>query len=243
MAVENVDSSAADGRLTRTGTDDRSLSVADPACGGKDPQRAGWFRFFFNDQRWEWSPQVGCMYGYHPDEVVPTTELVLSHQHPDDDRSVVATLQEIRRTSRPVSGRHRIIDALGRIHYVAVVADVLYDDAGAVVGARGFYVDIDRRDQEREERVSQAVAEIAENRAAIEQTKGMLMLIYRIDAETAFELLRWRSQETNVKLRLIAEQLSGEFLALHYDETLPPRTTYDQLLLTTHRQSTNGHGG
>jgi len=32
------------------------------ACGS--PQRAGWFRFYFADQRWEWSEQVQRMHGY-----------------------------------------------------------------------------------------------------------------------------------------------------------------------------------
>ena len=27
------------------------------------------------------------------------------------------------------------------------------------------------------------------------------MYVYRIDAEAAFEVLRWRSQESNIKLR------------------------------------------
>jgi AmiR/NasT family two-component response regulator len=51
------------------------------------------------------------------------------------------------------------------------------------------------------------VAEISENRAPIEQAKGVLMYVYQIDADAAFDLLRWRSQETNVKLRALAEQL------------------------------------
>jgi hypothetical protein len=43
--------------------------------------------------------------------------------------------------------------------------------------------------------------------------KGMPMLIYGVDAEVAFGLLKWRSQETNVKLRLLAQQLLDDFLA------------------------------
>ena len=79
-----------------------------------------------------------------------------------------------------------------------------------------------------------AVAEIAESRSAIDQAKGMLMLVYRITEDTAFELLRWRSQETNVKLRVLAEQIIRDFLALEYDEALPDRGNYDRLLLTAH---------
>ena len=62
----------------------------------------------------------------------------------------------------------------------------------------------------------------------------MLMLVYRINADSAFELLKWRSQETNVKLRALAEQIAADFLALDYDEALPARGVYDRLLLTAH---------
>jgi hypothetical protein len=62
----------------------------------------------------------------------------------------------------------------------------------------------------------------------------MLMLIYRINADSAFELLKWRSQETNTKLRALAEQIAKDFLGLSYDEVLPARAVYDRLLLTAH---------
>lgn len=62
----------------------------------------------------------------------------------------------------------------------------------------------------------------------------MLMLIYRINDESAFELLKWRSQATNVKLRVLAEQVLFDFGQLIYEEILPPRATFDHLLLTAH---------
>ena len=52
-----------------------------------------------------------------------------------------------------------------------------------------------------------AVAEIAENRAVIDQAKGMLILLYGVDDQTAFDTLRRHSQNTNIKLRALAEQL------------------------------------
>ena len=60
------------------------------------------------------------------------------------------------------------------------------------------------------------------------------MLVYGIDEPTAFELLKWRSQEANVKLRLLAEQIATGFLELGGGETLPPRSAYDNVLLTAH---------
>lgn len=211
------------------------------ALAGGVPQWVGWFRFHFADQRWEWSPQVEQMHGYQPGTVVPTTELVLSHKHPDDYGPVAATIEEIRRTSGAFSTRHRIVDTRGEVHSVVVIGDQLYDDAGAVVGTHGFYVDVTPSlREEKQELLNEAVAEIAESRSAIDQAKGMLMLVYRIGEETAFELLRWRSQETNVKLRVLAEQIVRDFLALEYDETLPERGNYDRLLLTAHTRVRTG---
>jgi ANTAR domain-containing protein len=46
------------------------------------------------------------------------------------------------------------------------------------------------------------------------------MMVYRIDADTAFDLLKWRSQETNVKLRTLAEQLLADFVTLRDDDTV-----------------------
>lgn len=97
---------------------------------------------------------------------------------------------------------------------VVVVGDRLDDDGGVVIGTHGFYIDVSPPEQIREELVSARVAEIAERRAPIEQAKGMLMMTYGIDEDSAFELLRWRSQETNTKLRLLAEQRSRPSLQL-----------------------------
>jgi fructose-specific component phosphotransferase system IIB-like protein len=205
------------------------------ALAGGEPQRVGWFRFYFAEERWEWSPQVQRMHGYEAGTVHPTTDLVLSHKHPDDYGQVAATLDEIRRTSGAFSTRHRIVDTRGDVKHVVVVGDQLFDDAGAVIGTHGFYVDVTPSMREaHDESVTVAVAEIAEARSGIEQAKGMLMLIYRINAESAFELLKWRSQETNTKLRALAEQIAEDFLELSYEEVLPVRAVYDRLLLTAH---------
>jgi hypothetical protein len=200
------------------------------------PARVGWFRFHFDDDRWEWSPEVQTMHGYVPGSVQPTTQLVLSHKHPDDYGPIADTLDEIRRTRRAFSSRHRIRDVQGREHHVVVVGDQLFGDDGSVVGTHGFYVDVTPSEQERQREMTAAITEIAENRAAIEQAKGMLMMAYGIDAHTAFELLRWRSQQTNVKLRMLAEQLAADFTALGGGENLGVRSAYDNLLMTAHER-------
>jgi fructose-specific component phosphotransferase system IIB-like protein len=214
---------------------DVELPPVEYALAGGAPQRVGWFRFFFAEERWEWSPQVERMHGYEPGSVQPTTALVLSHKHPEDYGQVAATIEQIRLTAGAFSTRHRIVDTKGEIHHVVVIGQQMRDDTDTVIGSDGYYVDVTPSITEaREERVTEAVAEIAEARGGIEQAKGMLMLIYRITADSAFELLKWRSQEANVKLRVLAEQVVKDFLGLTYDEVLPTRAEYDRLLLTAH---------
>jgi hypothetical protein len=210
--------------------DGQSANLEQALAGGA-PQQVGWFRFYFDDQRWEWSEQVQRMHGYEPGTVTPTTELVLAHKHPDDRGQVAATIDDILNTHKPFSTRHRIVDTSGNVHYVVVVGDRLYDDQGVVIGTHGFYVDVSRMpDPEHEDRVTAKLAEIAENRAAIEQTKGMLMLIYGIDDDAAFNLLKWLSQEANIKLRLLAGQISEDFR--NTGPAIISQTEFDQLLLT-----------
>lgn len=211
---------------------DGQTAETEQALAGGAPQRVGSFRFYFEDQRWEWSEQVQRLHGYEPGTVTPTTELVLSHKHPDDRHQVAATIADMLHTRRAFSTRHRILDTSGTVHHVVVVGDLLTDDNNVVIGTHGYYVDITpAADRMRDDEITAKVNEITENRAAIEQTKGMLMLVYGIDADAAFDLLRWRSQATNTKLRLLAERVAQDFCAVA-DSALSSRTTFDHLLLT-----------
>ena len=214
------------------------------ALAGGGPNRVGWFRFYFDDARWEWSPQVEKMHGYLPGSVTPTTEMVLAHKHPDDYRQIAQTLELIRRTRQAFSSRHRIIDVEGRVHHVVVVGDLLCEDDGTVIGTHGFYIDVTPSERAHQDQVTAAVTRITGNRSGIDQTKGMLMVVYGINERTAFELLKWRSQEANVKLRVLAEQVATDFLELSRGETIPPRSAYDNALLTAHlRIDADGQAG
>ena len=206
----------------------------DQAVAAAGPQRVGWFRYFFDDDRWEWSPQVHKMHGYRVGEISPTTELILTHKHPDDYRQVAETLHLIRQTRQAFSSRHRIRDVAGRVHHVVVVGDELRDERGEVIGTHGFYIDVTPSETVRQIEITAAVTRITELRAGIEQAKGMLMIIYEIDEDAAFDLLKWRSQEANIKLRRMAAQIVADFTGLRHDGAMPPRSTFDNLLLTAH---------
>lgn len=196
------------------------------------PQRVGWFRFYFEDQRWEWSEQVQRMHGYEPGTVTPTTELVLAHKHPEDRHEVAKTIDEMLLARRAFSTRHRIVDTRGVVHQVVVVGDLLTDQQDVAIGTHGYYVDITpSSDRTREDLISERVAEITEHRAVIEQAKGMLMLIYGLDDDAAFDLLRWRSQSSNVKLRRLAAKIVEDFRAVR-DDGITSRSAFDHALLT-----------
>ena len=211
------------------------LADVEQALVGGVPQRVGWFRFYFADQRWEWSEQVQRIHGYEPGTVTPTTDLVLAHKHPEDRGQVAATIDRILNTHEAFSTRHRIIDTDGNVRHIVVVGDQLFDEHGEVTGTHGFYIDVSPLpEQVQEDLVTAKLAEISENRAGIEQTKGMPMLIYGINDNAAFNLLKWLSQEANVKLRLLAEQISEDFRGAGL--ALSSQSEFDHLLLTAHQR-------
>jgi hypothetical protein len=201
-----------------------------------EPLNVGAFRFWFVGQRWEWSDEVARMHGYEPGTIVPTTELLLSHKHPDDRQHVQELLDHALHHGGSFSSRHRFIDTSGREHTVIVLADRLLNDHGAVVGTEGYYIDLtDTVDQAGKKALDDALPELLEARAAIEQAKGALMVVYRIDADQAFAMLQWRSQKTNTKLRSLAAQVVAELDTVQYQpDTL--RRQFDHLLLTVHKR-------
>ncbi|WP_082681051.1 PAS and ANTAR domain-containing protein [Mycolicibacterium novocastrense] len=196
-------------------------------------ERVGSFRYFRAEDRWEWSDTVAQMHGYPLGEAEPSTSLVLSHKHPDDAASVALLIETVTGQGRPFSSRHRIIDTHGNVHPVLVIGERLRDDDGEVIGTQGLYVDLSNVDDTGT--VDAAIADFTEHRAIIEQAKGVLMMTYAITAERAFDILVWRSQETNTKLRVLASQLVDDFTA----ELKVPhevRQRADHLLLTSHRR-------
>jgi PAS domain S-box-containing protein len=203
-------------------------------------ERVGAFRYCSADRHWEWSDAVARMHGYTPGQVEPTTEIVTSHKHPEDAARVALVLKRMTR-GEPFSSRHRIVDTVGTTHQVLVVGDRVVDARGRLIGNEGFYVDLTdfETDPDHEVAMDVAVAEFTSSRACIEQAKGMLMVTYDIDADRAFDILAWRSQVTNTKVRDLASQLVEDFTGrLKMDSSV--RSTADHLLLTAHTRMRSG---
>jgi hypothetical protein len=215
---------------------DGQAEAVERALAGGAPQSVGWFRFYFEDQRWEWSEHVQRLHGYEPGTVTPTTDLVLAHKHPADRARVTSTIADMVANRQGFSTRHRIVDTRGAIHHVVVVGDQFCDEHGEVVGTHGFYVDVTPAVKRRsEEAITAKVAAIAERRGVIDQTKGMLMLVYGIDETAAFNLLKSLSQVRNMKLALLSQQVAQDFVELSA-QGIAPRAAFDELLLTAHER-------
>ncbi|BBZ69344.1 PAS and ANTAR domain-containing protein [Mycobacterium paraseoulense] len=205
--------------------DEQGLSAVDLVLGLGEPQSVGRFRFYLDGHRWEWSDAVARMHGYEPGQVEPSTEVLLKHKHPDDRERVAAVVGQVLR-GKPISSRHRIIDTAGRTRCVVVVGDRMLDDSGAVIGTSGFYIDVTDSLQTD---INDVLSGVADARARIEQAKGVLMAAYGISAKRAFDILVWRSQETNLKLR----DLAGRFLeAVATKASAETRGEVDRALLT-----------
>ena len=53
--------------MSESAREDAELELEELAA--VSPERMGWFRFYFDDHRWEWSEQVQRLHGYRPGTV------------------------------------------------------------------------------------------------------------------------------------------------------------------------------
>ena len=176
--------------------------------GSQPSTPVGHYAYQISEDVWTWSDGVYLMHGYEPREVPPTTEVLLRHKHPDDRSRAAGVLDAAIRDGRPFSCYHRIIDRHERVRNVLSVGRGIEDATGGVERVEGYFVDLTaaRRD-ETEADVRRALAGIAEHREAIDLAKGMIMLATSADPEAAFAILRRYSQDTNIKLHVVAQRL------------------------------------
>ena len=212
-----------------TGTDGPAPGALDSALLGGPPQRVGTFEYRYDTDTWTWSDTVAKMHGYEPDEVQPTTELVLSHKHPDDLAHVKALLKQ---SSAPFSSRHRIRTTTGETRRVVVVGDAVTDPYGRIVATQGFYVDVTEAfHADLQQEVGNELQVIVAHRAIIEQAKGMLMAIYERRRRVRVRHYGVASQQLNVKLHDVAAKLVADLPSL-LQSSLTARTPVDHYLMT-----------
>ena len=167
----------------------------------------GLYTYVPKTDRWSWSDNMFRIHGFDPGAVVPTTELVMRHIHPEDREAAWESREKVVADQEPFSFLHRIVTATNR-ERVVLAAGHLQDDPHEAPVVVGHLVDLtDVRADAVAEALEPAVADFVEHRAVIEQAKGVLVQLYSIDSDTAFALMRAFSMDANMKLRDIASVL------------------------------------
>jgi len=179
------------------------------ALAGSTTESVGTFCYDLDRGTWWWSPRVYTIYGYEPDEIVPTTELMTAHQHPDDRAGAARLIAAAVHAGAPFCSRHRILDTRHRVHTVVTLGQGQSDGDGRISRIHGYLIDVtDSLSRDLTEATGQAVAGAVGTRAAIERAKGALMITHGMDEDEAFALLRRHSQHHNIKLRDIADTIT-----------------------------------
>ncbi|GIG35017.1 PAS and ANTAR domain-containing protein [Cellulomonas pakistanensis] len=220
--------------MTQTTDPERALALGTRT-------RAGAYRLDLTTQQWWWSDEVYAIHGFAPHEVVPTTELLLAHKHPEDRGRSVAALDEASRTGAPFSSVHRIVDARGRERVVAVVGEGQGHTAlGTPTELVGYFVDVtDVVDDRAQAAATVSIAAAAESRSVIDQAVGVVAFVEEVDPAAAFLVLRAASNDANVPIRVLARAIVGALPTLRHD---PARVTHflEGLLSPAHRQGAAG---
>jgi len=194
------------------------------AMAGGTGEPLGWFDYDVASGAWSWSASLFRMHCFEPGEIVPTTQVFVSHKHPEDRQHTDEVLAAVLETGQPFCCRHRIITSQQQVRTVVTIGRGVLDRNGAVRRVHGYFVDItDAARQATNAEIHQAVEKSAEARADIEQAKGALMAVEGMSADDAFAVLRWHSSHANIKLREVAR------LLVHgMSDPLPPGETGNQ---------------
>jgi hypothetical protein len=156
------------------------------------------------------------LHGLAPGSAAPTTDALLRLQHPDDRERVLAALTGACTGGQPFALRTRLTLPDGAPREFLLVGEPCLDAGGAVSGVEGMCLDLtdcpppgthlDEVVALRNE-VEQLRAAMA-SRAAIEQAKGILMLLTSCRDKVAFDLLTHISSHTHRKVRDVAQAIT-----------------------------------
>ena len=213
--------------MSNTTTAHRPTSV--PAAARSLPERpspatppgngpAGRYRYDLAADRWWWSPETFAVLGQAPASTPPTADLLLRAVHRPDRPRVRQAVADACTTGTPFALELRVQHADGWMRTVVLVGEPeTAADAPGVTALSGMLVDVtdgrladpdapDAPDEQvrlletEVEQLRQAMA----SRAAIEQAKGILMLLMGCGDQVAFALLAHISSHTHRKVRDVA---------------------------------------
>jgi len=157
-----------------------------------------------------------ALHGLRPETAQPGTEVLLHHQHPDDRGRMLEALTGACTAGRPFTLQSRIVRADGEERTVVLLGEASMEATGAVSAVEGVCIDVTScvpgsaqgdRVRALEAEVEQLKAAMA-SRAAIEQAKGILMLLTSCGEQVAFDLLAHISSHTHRKVRDVAHSIT-----------------------------------
>jgi ANTAR domain-containing protein/PAS domain-containing protein len=172
---------------------------------------AGRYRYDLRTDQWWWSPEVFQLHGLAPGSAAPTMPLLLAGVHPDDRERVRRALADACTAGTPFALEHRVLRASGDVRTAVLVGELETGRDGEVSALIGIAADVtDGRVPDTGDRVRQLETENEQlrtamaSRAAIEQAKGVLMLLMGCGDQVAFDLLAHISSHTHRKVRDVA---------------------------------------
>jgi hypothetical protein len=210
------------------------------------PHPTGRWRGDLVTGEWWWSPELVDLLGLHSRTSTPSVQLLLSHVHPEDRPALRDALGHAGTTGRPFAREFRLLRDDGRQRCVLLVCEPSRNGNGSVVAMSGLAIDVTDEvrsgsSRDRDEQVRHLETEIEQlrtamaSRAAIEQAKGILMLLMSCGDQVAFDLLAHISSHTHRKVREVAVSiidsatgrgaLPADVRAILHDACPPARAT------------------
>ena len=206
--------------LTRSAAP-RNRPLPQPAPNASSPRRlAGRYRYDRRAGSWTWSPEMSALLNLARNGAHPCTELLARCIHPGDRPRVLDAIAGACSAGVPFALRVRLGSRGGVERPAVLVGEPVVDAAGAVDALEGVLVELppeprppaarpgggeseDDRVQALETEVTQLRTAMS-SRAAIEQAKGILMLLTSCGEQVAFDLLAHISSNSHRKVRDVA---------------------------------------
>jgi hypothetical protein len=214
--------------MTATPFPTLSRSTDSPARPAPQPARsaiaarrlAGRYRYDRRAGTWTWSPEMAALLNLARNAAHPCTELLVHSLHPGDRPRALDAIAAACTTGTPFALRVRLGSRGGVERPALLVGEPVVDPAGAVDALEGVLVEVPPEPRPpasrpgaagtEDDRVQALETEIAQlrtamsSRAAIEQAKGILMLLTSCGEQVAFDLLAHISSNSHRKVRDVA---------------------------------------